>query len=249
MVNVTKPTDEIDKTTKKHKTVTTKLPVRVYVLPKVIADNDLPAEGTAAAKFVEKNYTKVTYVAGDGGEMKSPVFTYWVRKDTDVNMPVPDVLAANGYVFKDWTVNKIDVTDNNYATEEEREALARLAKIDGMHNVAKQISDSRNFTLAHLQNLLNEARKSRAEQEAYKVYNAKREELAQVAERKGNTSLAQQIRDSHDSLQLSISLQKLALMLTKSLSNFMKRLCLQKLLKKLERNGLLSKFPIPSVLQ
>ncbi len=201
MVNVTKPTDEIDKTTKKHKTVTTKLPVRVYVLPKVIADNDLPAEGTAAAKFVEKNYTKVTYVAGDGGEMKSPVFTYWVRKDTDVNMPVPDVLAANGYVFKDWTVNKIDVTDNNYATEEEREALARLAKIDGMHNVAKQISDSRNFTLAHLQNLLNEARKSRAEQEAYKVYNAKREELAQVAERKGNTSLAQQIRDSHDSLQ------------------------------------------------
>ncbi|RIY21567.1 hypothetical protein CJI53_05605, partial [Bifidobacteriaceae bacterium VN002] len=40
-----------------------------------------------------------------------------------------------------------------------------------------------------------------AKQEAYNVYNAKREELAQVAERKGNTNLAQQIRDSHDSLQ------------------------------------------------
>lgn len=202
MVNVTKPTDEIDTATKKHKTVTTKLPVRVYVLPKVIADNDLPAEGTAAAKFVEKNYTKVTYVAGEGGEMKSPVFTYWVRKGAkDLHMPVPDVLAANGYVFKNWTVNKSDVTDNNYATEEEREALARLAKIDGMHDVAKQISDSRKFTFAALQNLLNEARKSRAKQEAYNVYNAKREELAQVAERKGNTDLAQQIRDSHDSLQ------------------------------------------------
>lgn len=210
MVNVTKPTDEIDNSGKP-KTVTTKLPVRVYVLPKVIADNDLPAEGTAAAKFVEKNYTKVTYVAGDGGSLQKsplenagdkPVSVYWVRNDANgFQMPIPDVLADNGYVFKNWTVNKSDVTDNNYATAEEREALARLAKIDGMHDVAKQISDSRNFTLAYLQNLLNEARKSRANQEAYNVYNAKREELAQVAERKGNTYLAQQIRDSHDSLQ------------------------------------------------
>ncbi|RFT25725.1 hypothetical protein CG392_05670, partial [Gardnerella vaginalis] len=206
MVNVTKPTDEIDTATKKHKTVTTKLPVRVYVLPKVIADNDLPAEGTAAAKFVEKNYTKVTYVAGEGGEMKSPVFTYWVRKGAkDLHMPVPDVLAANGYVFKDWTSitteTPVAPADRRKATEEEREALARLAKIDGMHDVANQISDSRKFTFAALQNLLNEARKNRAKQEAYNVYNAKREELAQVAERKGNTNLAQQIRDSHDSLQ------------------------------------------------
>ena len=206
MVNVTKPTDEIDTATKKHKTVTTKLPVRVYVLPKVIADNDLPAEGTAAAKFVEKNYTKVTYVAGEGGEMKSPVFTYWVRKGAkDLHMPVPDVLAANGYVFKNWTSitteTPVAPADRRKATAEEREALARLAKIDGMHDVAKQISDSRKFTFAALQNLLNEARKSRAKQEAYNVYNAKREELAQVAERKGNTDLAQQIRDSHDSLQ------------------------------------------------
>lgn len=202
IVNVTKTTDEIDKTTRKHKTVTTKLPVRVYVLPKVIADNDLPAEGTAAAKFVQKNYTKVTYVAGEGGEMKSPVFTYWVRKGAkDLHMPVPDVLAANGYVFKDWTSITTETpvvpADRRKATAEEREALARLAKIDGMHNVAKLISDSRNFTLADLQNLLNEGRKKHAEQ----IYNAKREELAQIAESEGKAKLASDIRKSNDSLQ------------------------------------------------
>lgn len=206
MVNVTKPIDETD-SGGKQKTVTTKLPVRVYVLPKVIANNDLPAEGTAAAKFIEKNYTKVTYVAGKGGSLQKsplenaggePVSVYWVRNDaTDLLMQVPDVLADNGYVFKDWTVNEIDVTDNHYATAEEREALARLAKIDGMHYVAKLISDSHNSTLAALQNLLNEARKSRAEQ----VYNAKREELARIAESKGNTDLASVIRKSNGSLQ------------------------------------------------
>lgn len=210
MVNVTKPIDETD-SSGKQKTVTTKLPVRVYVLPKVIADNDLPAEGTAAAKFVEKNYTKVTYVAGKGGSLQKspldnaedkPVSVYWVRNDaTNLLMQVPDVLADNGYVFKNWTVNKIDVTDNNYATAEQREALARLAKIDGMYYVAKLISGSHKSTLAALQNLLNEAQKSRAEQKAYNVYNANREELAQVAERKGKTDLAQKIRNSHDSLQ------------------------------------------------
>lgn len=215
MVNVTKPTDEIDKTTGKQKTVTTKLPVRVYVLPKVIANNDLPAKGTAAAKFIEKNYTKVTYVAGDGGSLQKsplgnagnkPVSVYWVRNNANgFQMPIPDVLADNGYVFKNWTSITTEtpaVPENQRkATEEEREALARMAKIDGMHYVAKLISDSRNSTLAALQNMLNEARKSRAEQEAYNVYNAKREELAQVAERKGNTDLASEIRGSHDSLQ------------------------------------------------
>ena len=207
MVNVTKPTDEVDSTGNPI-TVTTKLPVRVYVLPKVIANNDLPAEGTAAAKFVEKNYTKVTYVAGKGGSLQKsplegagdePVSVYWVRNDaTNLLMQVPDVLADKGYVFKDWTVNKADVTDNHYATAEEREALARLAKIDGMNYVAKQISGSRNSTLAALQNLLNEAQKSRAEQ----VYNAKREELAQIAEMNGKSYVAKLIRDSrHSSIE------------------------------------------------
>lgn len=202
MVNVTKPTDEIDKTTGKQKTVTTKLPVRVYVLPNVIADNDLPAKGTAEAKFIEKNYRKVTYVAGKGGEMKSPVFTYWVRKGAkDLHMPVPDVLAANGYVFKDWTSITTETpaapVDKRKATEEEREALYRMAIMYGMPYAAKLISDSHNSTPAALQNLLNEARKQHAEQ----IYNAKREELAQIAESEGNNNLASEIRQSHDSLQ------------------------------------------------
>lgn len=211
MVNVTKPTDEIDKTTGKQKTVTTKLPVHVYVLPNVIADNDLPAKGTAAAKFIEKNYTKVTYVAGKGGSLqKSPlesagdkiVSVYWVRNGaTNLLMPVPDVLADKGYVFKDWSSNTTEkpaaLADKRKATEEEREALARMAIMDGMPYVAKLIRNSDKYTLAALQNLLNEAQKQHAAQ----VYNAKREELAQVAERNHKTDLASEIRQSHDSLQ------------------------------------------------
>ncbi len=206
MVNVTKPIDETD-SVGKQKTVTTKLPVRVYVLPNVIADNDLPAKGTAAAKFIEKNYTKVTYVAGKGGSLQKsplknagsePVSVYWVRNDAKgFLMQVPDVLADKGYVFKNWTSITTETpavpADKRKATEEEREALARLAKIDGMHYVAKLISDSRNSTLAALQNLLNEAQKS--------VYNAKREELAKIAESKGKINLASEIRKSNDSLQ------------------------------------------------
>lgn len=211
VVNVTKPTDEIDKDTKKPKTVTTKLPVRVYVLPKVIADNDLPAEGTAAAKFVEKNYTKVTYVAGDGGSLQKsplenagdkPVSVYWVRNDANgFLMQVPDVLADKGYVFKNWTSitteTPVDPADRSKATEEEREALARMAIMDGMPYVANLIRNPQKSTLAALRNLLNEAQN----QHAVQVYNAKREELAKIAESKGKTGLAKAIRDSHDSLQ------------------------------------------------
>ena len=209
MVNVTKPTDEIDTDTKKHKTVTTKLPVRVYVLPKVIADNDLPAEGTAAAKFIEKNYTKVKYVAGKGGSLQKsplknagdkPVSVYWVRNDaTNLLMQVPDVLADKGYVFKDWTSITTEkpaaTADKRKATEEEREALARMAIMDGMPYVAKLIRNSDKSTLAALQNLLNEAQKQHAAQ----VYNAKREELAKIAEMDGKSYVAKLIRDSHNS--------------------------------------------------
>ncbi|MFP1719354.1 InlB B-repeat-containing protein [Gardnerella sp. Marseille-Q9185] len=212
MVNVTKPTDEKDKTTGKQKTVTTKLPVRVYVLPKVIADNDLPAEGTAAAKFIEKNYTKVTYVAGDGGSLQKsplenagdkPVSVYWVRNDaTNLLMQVPDVLADNGYVFKNWSPNTTEKpaapADKRKATEEEREALARMAIMDGMPYVAKLIRNSDKSTLAALQNLLNEAQKQHAAQ----VYNAKREELAKIAEMDGKSYVAKLIRDSrHSSIE------------------------------------------------
>ncbi|PNP90184.1 InlB B-repeat-containing protein [Gardnerella sp. DNF00502] len=209
MVNVTKPTDEKDKTTGKQKTVTTKLPVRVYVLPKVIADNDLPAEGTAAAKFIEKNYTKVTYVAGNGGSLQKsplgnagnkPVSVYWVRNNANgFQMPIPDVLEDKGYVFKNWTSITTETpavpADQRKATEEEREALARMAIMDGIPFAAKIIRDSRNSTLAALQNLLNEAQKQHAEQ----VYNAKREELAKIAEMNGKSYVAKLIRDSHNS--------------------------------------------------
>ncbi len=212
MVNVTKPTDEKDKNTGKQKTVTTKLPVRVYVLPKVIADNDLPAEGTAAAKFIEKNYTKVTYVAGKGGSLQKsplenagdkPVSVYWVRNDaTNLLMQVPDVLADNGYVFKNWSPNTTekpaDPADKRKATEEEREALARMAIMDGMPYVSKLIRNSDKSTLAALQNLLNEAQKQHAAQ----VYNAKREELAKIAEMDGKSYVAKLIRDSrHSSIE------------------------------------------------
>ncbi|MDF0753757.1 InlB B-repeat-containing protein [Gardnerella greenwoodii] len=212
MVNVTKPTDEKDKTTGKQKTVTTKLPVRVYVLPKVIANNDLPAEGTAAAKFVEKNYTKVTYVAGKGGSLQKsplenaedkPVSVYWVRNDANgFLMQVPDVLANKGYVFKNWSPNTTEKpaapADKRKATEEEREALARMAIMDGMPYVAKLIRNSDKSTLAALQNLLNEAQKQHAAQ----VYNAKREELAKIAEMDGKSYVAKLIRDSrHSSIE------------------------------------------------
>lgn len=212
MVNVTKPTDEIDKDTKKPKTVTTKLPVRVYVLPKVIANNDLPAEGTAAAKFIEKNYTKVTYVAGKGGSLQKsplenaedkPVSVYWVRNDANgFLMQVPDVLANKGYVFKNWSPNTTEKpaapADKRKATEEEREALARMAIMDGMPYVAKLIRNSDKSTLAALQNLLNEAQKQHAAQ----VYNAKREELAKIAEMDGKSYVAKLIRDSrHSSIE------------------------------------------------
>ena len=213
MVNVTKPTDEIDKTTGKQKTVTTKLPVRVYVLPKVIANNDLPAKGTAAAKFIEKNYTKVTYVAGNGGSLQKsplenagnkPVSVYWVRNNANgFQMPIPDVLADNGYVFKNWTSITTETpavpADQRKATEEEREALVRMAIMDGMPYVANIIRNSGNSTLAALQNLLNEAQKNHSEQEAYNVYNAKREELAKIAESNGKSYVAKLIRDSHNS--------------------------------------------------
>ncbi|WP_421788286.1 InlB B-repeat-containing protein [Gardnerella sp. DNF01141] len=240
VVNVTKPTDETDEKTGKQKTVTTKLPVRVYVLPSVIADNDLPAKGTAAAKFVEKNYTKVTYVAGSGGEMKSPVFTYWVRKSAkNVQMPVPDVLADKGYVFKDWTSNTTETLEapaapenQRKATEEEREALARMAIMNGMPYIANLIRNSRNShnsTLASLQHLLNEVQNQRA----VNVYNAKREELAKIAESKGKTVLAEEIRKSNDSLQsIKDKLAKNGIAVDKMIEQAREKALLVKLAKK-----------------
>ena len=211
-VDVTRPTDEVDSKTKEQKTITTKIQVRVHVLPNVIADNDLPAEGTAEAKFVQKNYTKVTYVAGDGGEMKSPVFTYWVRKGVkDVRMPVPDVLADKGYVFKDWTSSTTETpaapADQRKATEEEREALARMAIMSGKTFVANVIRRSHASTLAALQHLLEEAQKARNPI----ATDVEREKIAQYAESDNKPWVAKLIRNSrHSTVEALNNLLKIA---------------------------------------
>ena len=211
-VDVTRPTDEVDPKTKKPKTITTQIQVRVHVLPNVIADNDLPAKGTAEAKFVEKNYTKVTYVAGKGGEMKSPVFTYWVRKGVkDVHMPVPDVLANKGYVFKDWTSSTTETpavpADQRKATEEEREALARMAIMSGKTFVANVIRRSHASTLAALQHLLEEAQKARNPI----ATDFERESIARYAEGDNKPWVAKLIRNSrHSTVEALNNLLKIA---------------------------------------
>lgn len=212
-VDVTRPTDEVDPKTKKRKTNTTQIQVRLHVLPNVIADNDLPAEGTAEAKFVQKNYTKVTYVAGDGGEMKSPVFTYWVRKGAkDLHMPVPDVLADKGYVFKDWTSITTETpavpADKRKATDEEREALARMAIMSGKTFVANVIRRSHASTLAALQHLLEEAQKVKNDPIAT---DAEREKIAQFAETDNKPWVANLIRNSrHSTVEALNNLLKIA---------------------------------------
>lgn len=212
-VDVTRPTDEVDPKTKKRKTNTTQIQVRLHVLPNVIADNDLPAEGTAEAKFVQKNYAKVTYVAGDGGEMKSPVFTYWVRKGAkDLHMPVPDVLADKGYVFKDWTSITTETpavpADKRKATDEEREALARMAIMSGKTFVANVIRRSHASTLAALQHLLEEAQKVKNDPIAT---DAEREKIAQFAETDNKPWVANLIRNSrHSTVEALNNLLKIA---------------------------------------
>ncbi|RFT37979.1 hypothetical protein CG398_06520, partial [Bifidobacteriaceae bacterium NR003] len=212
-VDVTRPTDEVDPKTKERKTITTQIQVRLHVLPNVIADNDLPAEGTAEAKFVQKNYAKVTYVAGDGGEMKSSVFTYWVRKGAkDLHMPVPDVLANKGYVFKDWTSSTTETpaapADKRKATEEEREALARMAIMSGKTFVANVIRRSHASTLAALQHLLEEAQKVKNDPIAT---DDERESIALYAESDNKPWVAKLIRNSrHSTVEALNNLLKIA---------------------------------------
>ena len=153
VVDVTRPTDV------EGQKLTTQIPIRVRVLPNVIADQDLPAKDTKEFKYIVQNYTKVTYIAGSGGEMKSPVFTYWVRKGANVHMPVPDVLADNGYVFKDWSTVRtdysLDLSMNNAATAEQKEFLANRAELAGLSFVAKQIRASKHSSFAALKNLFD----------------------------------------------------------------------------------------------
>ena len=199
VVNVTRRNDKggID---------TVPIKVHIRVLPQVIADQDLPEKGTKEYEFIAENYTKVTYVAGNGGTMRSPMHTYWVRngKESAIKDYIPDVLANAGYVFKDWSSETIEKpaapADHRKATSKERIALSRMAIMDGMPYVAKLIRNSHNSTLVALQNLLNEARKEHKEQ-VYNDYLAKREALAKAAKDRGYSDLADEIRKSHDFLQ------------------------------------------------
>lgn len=155
VVDVTRPTDV------EGQTITTQTPIRVRVLPNVIADKDLPANDTKESKYIAQNYTKVTYVAGSGGEMKSQVHTYWVRKDrmSEINNYIPDVLANAGYVFKDWSsVTKnysLDLNTNNSATSDQKEFLAKRAELAGLSFIAKKIRASERSSFATLKNLLD----------------------------------------------------------------------------------------------
>ena len=200
VVNVTRTND-------KKEQVIVPVKVHIRVLPKVIADKDLPEKGTKEYEFIAENYTKVTYVAGEGGTMQSPMHTYWVRngKESAIKDYIPDVLADKGYVFKDWSSKTIEKpaapADQRKATSKEREVLANIAIVDGMPFVANIIRNSHSSTLAALQNLLSEAEKENAE----KLYKAKREQLAKIAESNGKYYLAELIRGSKKSTLAALS--------------------------------------------
>lgn len=200
VVNVTRTND-------KKEQVIVPVKVHIRVLPKVIADKDLPEKGTKEYEFIAQNYTKVMYAAGEGGTMQSPMHTYWVRngKESAIKDYIPDVLADKGYVFKDWSSKTIEKpaspADQRKATNEEREVLANIAIVDGMQFVAKIIRNSHNSTLAALQNLLSEAQKENAKG----IYEAKKEQLAKIAESNGKHYLAELIRKSNNSTLAALS--------------------------------------------
>ena len=200
VVNVTRTND-------KKEQVIVPVKVHIRVLPKVIADKDLPEKGTKEYGFIAQNYTKVMYAAGEGGTMQSPMHTYWVRngKEYAIRDYIPDVLADKGYVFKDWSSKTIEKpaapADQRKATNEEREVLANIAIVDGVSYVAKIIRNSHNSTLAALQNLLSEAQKEHAKE----IYKAKKEQLAKIAESNGKHYLAELIRKSNNSTLAALS--------------------------------------------
>lgn len=178
--------------------------VPIQVLPNVIAERDLPSAGSQAGKFILENYTKVTYVAGNGGTMQSPMHTYWVRKDrmSEIKNYIPDVLANKGYIFKNWDEvsysKHIDTiynsADNHKSTDIERETLAKIAERYGMSFTANVIRKSKNSTFAAIKNILAEAINNEN-----MSYEASRNRLAIVAETLGKSYTAKIIRNSQHS--------------------------------------------------
>lgn len=178
--------------------------VPIQVLPNVIAERDLPSAGSQAGKFILENYTKVTYVAGNGGTMQSPMHTYWVRKDrmSEIKNYIPDVLANKGYIFKNWDEvsysKHIDTiynsADNHKSIDIERETLAKIAERYGMSFTANVIRKSKNSTFAAIKNILAEAINNEN-----MSYEASRNRLAIVAEILGKSYTAKIIRNSQHS--------------------------------------------------
>ena len=66
----------------KHKVAIKWVEANVHILPRVIAEQDLPADDTREAQFMKANYTKVTYrvALGDHGFLASPNTTFYVRR-------------------------------------------------------------------------------------------------------------------------------------------------------------------------
>ncbi len=176
--------------------------VPIQVLPNVISERDLPSVDSQAGKFILENYTRVTYVAGGGGTMQSPMHTYWVRKGrmSEINNYIPDVRANAGYVFKDWnTVSNslvIEPEDSHgKATAGQREVLAEIAELCGKNYLAHIIRGSKKSTLAALKNLLLKTVPSKNVLQ----YIASREKIAQIAEASGKSFVTNIIRSSKKS--------------------------------------------------
>ena len=107
--------------------------VNVRVLPRVIAAQNAPADGTPEDAFIKKNYTKVMYrvaMNDKGGRITSPYTTFYVRRGYTIDpnallyadeelrakhaagneeIGVPGTEANAGYTFYDW--QKVDAND------------------------------------------------------------------------------------------------------------------------------------------
>ena len=107
--------------------------VNIRVLPRVIAAQNAPADGTPEDTFIKKNYTKVMYRVAmheKGGHITSPYTTFYVRRGYTIDpnallnfdkdkraeraagneeIGVPGTAANAGYTFYDW--QKVDAND------------------------------------------------------------------------------------------------------------------------------------------
>ncbi len=106
--------------------------VNIRVLPRVIPEQHLPAQGTPEAEFIKHNYTKVMYrvALNDHGRLTSPFTTFYVRRGYTIDpnallyfdkelrsahtqgneeIGVPSTQADTGYTFFDW--QKVSAND------------------------------------------------------------------------------------------------------------------------------------------